>query len=101
MSLVSLVSAMFCKHFRFLSAKKNFEKFSFAWDLMFLCAEAYPCLWYCTPVVKSVLGALMAQCETSMEKNKVKVPPKLLTIMDKWFLLTRQVIWVWSSWQSG
>uniref|UniRef100_A0A914WCR1 Integrator complex subunit 5 C-terminal domain-containing protein n=1 Tax=Plectus sambesii TaxID=2011161 RepID=A0A914WCR1_9BILA len=71
---------------RYIEVSKRVNDIPFAWDLLFLVAEAYPGLWFCLPVVKAMLASLMSQLESSVEKTKA-VDAKILVQLDRWFLL--------------
>ncbi len=71
---------------------KRVQTIPFAIDLLFLIAEAYPCLWFAMPVVKAILASLMIQLETGVDKTKrLKSDTKLLNDIDRWFLLVSKV----------
>lgn len=74
---------------KYIAAAKRVNDIPFVWDLMFALADVYPCLWFCIPLLKSLLASTLIQLENSSDQRSL--PPKiLLDILDKWFLLTKK-----------
>uniref|UniRef100_A0A915PU15 Uncharacterized protein n=1 Tax=Setaria digitata TaxID=48799 RepID=A0A915PU15_9BILA len=74
---------------RYIAVSKRLTEIPIIWDVMLALAEIHPCLWYCCPILKAYLAAIMIQFENSSDQKSL--PRKQLTdMLDKWFLLSRK-----------
>ncbi|VDN56536.1 unnamed protein product [Dracunculus medinensis] len=74
---------------RYIAAARRLSESYFLWDLMFAVAEVYPCLWYCSPLLKSIFATILIQFENNSDRKSL--PSKeIVDLLDRWFLLTKR-----------
>ncbi|VDK51968.1 unnamed protein product [Gongylonema pulchrum] len=71
---------------RYIVVYRKLNEIPIIWDLMFMLAGAHPCLWYCFPILKAYVAAVMIQFENISDPKSHPVK-ELTNMLEKWFLL--------------
>ncbi|KFD64966.1 hypothetical protein M514_11547 [Trichuris suis] len=71
---------------KYIKIRKAVDTCPFVYDLMLIAAEAYPCLWFCLPILKALLATTVVRLESAANKSD-PISSDVSAALDRWFYL--------------
>ncbi|CDW52899.1 INTS5 N and INTS5 C domain containing protein [Trichuris trichiura] len=80
---------------KYIKIRKVVDTCPFVYDLMLIAAEAYPCLWFCLPILKALLATTVVRLESAANKSD-PISSDVSVALDRWFYLAAKVVVLFS-----